>query len=230
MVVARCSDDDHLSEDFTDVTLEDLRRVADFFAIQGNLILEEGYSRERVIGVKVSCDGEVQQSGEPRFAFISTPINAPLFQDTVHDKPLTVLLGLPLRAATLAAESQATIDFSLAGALHNQSADFLNILCTPDMSRWRWFRSDKRRDRGTVILVRQDKNLLRPQHIEAFTELCNSRLRPLFEASTSPSGEVSKEKVLQVVNPESFKEFFETLRSQKIRQGHADWVQVSFPD
>lgn len=163
-------------------------------------------AKDEFSGVRINCRGDQTIGGRSKFEAIQLPRNHPVFKAPVVG--ISKLIGLPVRVIRCPRTSDHnlnTFDKS------NQAATFLHLSVDPN-DRWGWAPMAWQEPAGSVIVVREDRTALAPEHVEALSYFCQYVLQPLFEDSMGsgmhPESPIKKTVVLQRMTPRSFENFY----------------------
>ena len=81
---------------------------------------------------------------------------------------------------------------------------------------------------GSVIVVRQDKKPLLPEHVETLCDFCQSYLQPLFEEALE--GSLDKKSVLDQITQDGFQKYWEQYSQREIKEIRGeDWTMLPSP-
>jgi hypothetical protein len=109
----------------------------------------------------------------------------------------------------------------------NQSATFLHIGCDPDITEtmeypgsWGFAPMKWQNDVGSVIIARQDKKPLLPEHAEALADFCQEHVTPMIEAQNESEwgapGSVPglrKDDILKEITKEKFLMYYASWKA-----------------
>lgn len=226
---------------YIDINTVDFRDVVDFFCSYPNHNLSDMSlvkkpaanvrPTEQFSGVRINCRSDQDIGARPKFEPIKLPINHPVFRAPVSS--ISKRIELPIRISRcLPGETSLKNTNREEYNASNQAATFLQLVADPNSSQWGWAPFEWQSPAGSVIVVREDRKPILPQHIEALCHFCQYVLQPLFEDSMGsgmhPESPMKKSEVLQMMTRRRFENFYIGYENWK-RDNDPNYIVCTFP-
>ena len=218
-----------------DFDMVDFRHVTDYFLSYAYKPPKPKANVERVKGVRINCLGDVKMLKRPQFEAVEIPTTDAIF--TEHDtSDIADKIGIPILTRRCPPDPK-WVNSKHAMFAHktpttNQDATFLHQCCDPgaefDLSigslGWGWCPMRWQSDVGSVVVVRKDKKLLLPMHMEALARYCRYDVQPILAHSIGdyhPEEPIKKEDVLRIICRPMFVIYWSKFMSEKNGYGTA---------
>lgn len=179
-----------------------------------------------VDAVRVNCTGEMALYGRPQFEAVKVPGDHAVFAHPVTG--ISRLLGFGVRVV-MCSPNKGTKDYDCT----NREATALQL--DPDPRNASWGRvpvgqkvatGDFPYMGGNVVVVREDRGVLREQHVEALCHFCLHVLLPLFEQSRQ--GRIPMQRVMDKLTQSVFAQYWRDYC--RLKRGSAlDWETLESP-
>jgi len=193
-----------------------------------------------VSGVRVNCVGDVDVDKRPKYETFQIPASSSIFQQAATDVSERIELPILVRRISGSVNKWSKRTDVPAGMIGyvNHAGTFLNIGCQPERKNngpeyaWGNAPGEWQNSVGAVMVVRQDKKPLLPDHVAVLAEYCQFHLSPIFEAQSESercddkSLRLGKDHVLKEITKEKFEEYFQAW---KTRQADLTKRQVASP-
>ncbi|KAK4541840.1 hypothetical protein LTR36_007372 [Oleoguttula mirabilis] len=185
----------------------------------------------KVEGVKIRCDGEIKRSGGERFVAVKVPPSAPVFwlgKSGVHDSEIAEAVGLPLISARYsflpveAGKIQTGYATNIPATLMHK-----NISSKAPPAELIWDIPDDfgvaaacwQSGVGGVLVVRQNRQPLKPHVVEALCSFIANELGPLFQCLWSDElyegTSVTREQLLAQITPRKWEMYLQAWKDEK---------------
>ncbi|KAH7345881.1 hypothetical protein BKA66DRAFT_433916, partial [Pyrenochaeta sp. MPI-SDFR-AT-0127] len=173
--------------------------------------------------VRINCLGDGLVDGRPRYEPISLRGYDQIFEEQVA--PISKRLGFPTMAQCIPGsfkhwENRPSIQGQ--AAYVNEPASFLQLGYNPDMthelstgvSAWGKVPLNWQNAVGSVILVREDKKPLLPEHAECLAEFCQFHLGNLFQQELERK--ISKKRIHNEIKKGSFVKNYHVWKARQV--------------
>lgn len=207
-----------------DITLADLRHVADFFdwhdwyGIDNKSCMRTTQDTPMIKAVKAACDGDQTTCNARPLVSVNLPPKHPALE---HGEVSTISqrLGFPLAFFKLPTRFQ-SVDIN--GPHCNEGITFAMVEENPMSEWWGWVPLHwTGGEVPTCFVLRKDARPVVAQQVEAFLHFCQFKLCPLL-VDLMKEGEEDrnavKDKVLGYLSKPHFEAFFEEYRKKRINQ------------
>ncbi|KAK6447149.1 hypothetical protein FP744_10003399 [Trichoderma asperellum] len=224
-----------------DLDMDDFRHIFDYF-------LSYNYSPATVIetfieAVRINCLGDQKIGNKPAFKPVEILSTDPIFNN--HDvSGIASRIRLPIftrrNPPNLAwVNDEDNKIFNTSCPFNNQDATNLHLCCDPNASLnsetgalgCRLASFEWQMDVGSVLVVRQDRKLLYPLHVEALCKYCRYDIMPLFSHSMGefePEEPLEKEVVLAIICRPTFVLPWYKLLDEKSNRGQGGDVPYPY--
>ncbi|MCJ1433199.1 hypothetical protein MMC27_002558 [Xylographa pallens] len=198
---------------YEDVTLSDLRHTVDWFSSYTNQ--SQYYTRTKVQGVKITCEGDRKVSGNPMpWIAVAVPRDHPVFMQKTPPE-ISRLVELPVLVKKYPPD-RAWKDHRQ--SYNNVQATFLHVDADPKSQGWGWAPPEWQSYVGSVLVVRQDNKDLTPQQAEVLCDFCYGSMQSKFEASLE--GTMTRDKVMGFMTKQRFAKFFKDYQKEQTSFGN----------
>ncbi|KAF2706629.1 hypothetical protein K504DRAFT_459028 [Pleomassaria siparia CBS 279.74] len=214
-----------------DLDMNDFRHITDHFLSYAYVPPPDTSqaSTERVKGVRINCVGDVKLFKKPHFEEVEVAGTDSIF--SMHDtSDIADRIELPILTRRCPPDPKWVNTkggvFGYESPFNNQDATFLHQCCDPraefDINTgslgWGWCPMKWQNGAGSVIVVRKDKKLLLPMHMEALARYCRYEIRPLLAHSTGefhPEKPMKREEVLRMICRPTFVIYWAKFAGEK---------------
>ena len=194
----------------TDIDLEDLRNVIDYFSTYNTDALPAAPEFVKAKGVKIACHAEQLVLGTAEFTSIDVPRDHPVFRKPIA--PISQRVGMPLQAYKYPPDSRWKENNEIQDPYRNAPATFLQLKCDLDSDIWGWAPMQWQNPVDSVLVVGVDTDLT-TERVQALCRFCHDKMQPLFE--TASEGGLSRKKVVEFLAKDNFEEFARKLLSKE---------------
>lgn len=189
-----------LIEYFLDFRPEDLAEVNKKVKVDEGPGIPES---EKVKGVKINCQGDIERSGALPFMIAEVPKNHPIFTESAEVSGISKLVGYPVRAWKYPADPSWKLNRA---AYANEAVKWLYQCADPEnQQEWGRTPSQWKDEVGSVLVVRDDGKDISPERVHALCQFSEFKAQPIFNATRRfGHRRISRQDALSRINPEYF--------------------------
>ncbi|KAF2133075.1 hypothetical protein P153DRAFT_284244, partial [Dothidotthia symphoricarpi CBS 119687] len=207
-----------------DLAPSDLRTIVHFlnvFNCQGSMA--DGMQEMRPIaGVRINCGGDVEHGGRLKYEPVTVPAYHRIFEEPAA--PISTRFGFPVTMQRVRGSYNRWNNGTMADgwlAFCNPAATYIYLGCDPKVRdntagpSWGFAPMKWQNSVGSVLLMRQDKKTLLPEHAAALSDYCQFHLTDLFQRQIDGEIGINAARILREITEEKFKTYYETWKEDQ---------------
>ncbi|KAK4694825.1 hypothetical protein P7C71_g2814, partial [Lecanoromycetidae sp. Uapishka_2] len=178
---------------------------------------------EIVMGVKISCDGDIKTLGAAKYVSLEVPSEK--YLGFAEISPMSERIGMPVLVQQYAPHP-AWKNSQESGVSDNQEVTSLFSDLHPDnfpLAPMRW-----QSKINSVYILRSDRKDLSVQQAEALCYYCQFHLADSLQEASESGKESEKVKAAAAVNPDNFRAFFAEFKAKKMAED-SSWQSAVSP-